>query len=289
MKKISTQFVRISCLFLILSVLSSCKNERLIQRGDSLPVAFRKAMGLFQADEYRDAAEAFETVIQIGRGTEYGQEAQYFLAQSYFNSERYLLAASEYERFITQFPRSEKRQEAQFREALSYYKLSPRYKLSQEYTHTAIEKFRLYNSRYPNSEKVEEAALYISKLRSKLAKKLFHSADLYRRIDSYEAAVIYYDLTIDKYPETIWAQRALVNEIETYVTFAERSVPSKQRERYLEAVNAYEKFVQLFPDGEYRSDAEDNVDEARDALSDLGDDSEESVTARADDSDESLK
>src|SRR5699024_5258729 len=145
---------------------------------------------------------------------------------------------------------------------------SPRYKLDQEYTHTAIEKFRLYISRFPESTKVEEAASYITKLRSKLAKKMYYAADLYRRIDNYEAAVIYYDLTIDNYPGTIWAQRALVDEIETYVAYADRSVPARQYERYSKAIEAYEKFIQLFPDGEFRSAAENYVEDAQDAVAD---------------------
>jgi outer membrane protein assembly factor BamD len=226
-------------------------------------------MTLFQEESYTDASEAFETVVQMGRGTDYGQKAQYYLAESYFKDRRYLTAASEYERFISLFPRSEERQEAQFQEAYCYYKLSPRYKLDQKYTRKAIEKFRLYNSRYPNSEKVKEAAQYITEMRSKLAKKLYQSADLYMRTDQYEAAIIYYDLTIDQYPESVWAQRALVDEINAYNIYASRSVQSKQEERYRSAVETYEKFVQLFPNGEYRQQAESYVDQARTALADL--------------------
>ncbi|SMO69240.1 outer membrane protein assembly factor BamD [Fodinibius sediminis] len=270
MKNIYTPFFRISCLLLITAVLLSCKNEDLIQRGDTLPTAFKKSMSLYQSEEYTDAAEAFETVIQLGRGTDYGQEAQFYLAESYFKSGRYLLASAEYSRFVTLYPRADKREEAQFKEAYSYYKLSPRYKLDQKHTRTAIEKFQLYNSRYPNSERVEEAARYITELRSKLAKKLYHSARLYMQTDSYEAAIVYYDLTIDNYPESMWAQRALVDKINTYVVYADRSVQAKQRERYQAAVDAYETFIQLFPEGQYRSEAEDHVDDARAALADLG-------------------
>lgn len=269
MNKVSTFTLRITTILLALSVFAACKNENLIQRGDSLDVAFKKAMKLYQSEDYGNAADAFETVVEIGRGTDYGQEAQYYLAESYYQNGRYLLAASEYERFVSLYPRAEKRQEAQFQEAYCYYKLSPRYKLDQEYTHRAIEKFRLYNSRFSNSQKVDEAAKYISEMREKLAKKHYHSADLYMRTDQYEAAIIYYDLTIDNYPETIWAQRALVDEIDAYNTYASRSIQSKQEERYQKAVEAYEKFVQLFPNGEYRSEAEDYVDEARSALADL--------------------
>lgn len=278
----SSNLLRTVCILFLAVAFISCKNEDLIQRGDSLEVAYKKAMSLYQSGDYSDAADAFETVIQISRGTEYGREAQYYLAESYFNNERYLLAASEYSRYITLHPRGDRREDAQFKEAFSYYKLSPRYKLDQKHTRTAIEKFRLYNSRYPNSERVEEAAEYITELRSKLAKKLYYAADLYQRTDRYEAAIVYYDLTIDNYPESIWAQRALVDEIETFVTYADRSVTERQRERYESAVEAYEKFIQLFPDGDYRSEAEDHVDEARSALASLEDNSGESESQEED-------
>lgn len=291
MTKISTFFSKISCLLLILFILSSCKNENLIKRGDSLPTAFEKAMKLYESEEYQDAVEAFETVLEIGRGTDYGQEAQFYLAQSYYNDKRYLMAASEFERYISLFPRSPKRQEAQFQEAYCYYKLSPRYKLDQKYTRRSIEKFQLYISRYSDSEKVDQASSYITEMRKKLAKKLYYSADLYMRTDSYEAAIIYYDLTINKYPETIWAQRALVDEIEAYNIYASRSVESKQQERYQKAVESYEKFVQLFPNGKYRSEAEKHVDKARKALADLGTSSGQSQksTASPDSAGESSK
>lgn len=267
-----TIFTRLSTIIfylLIIGMLASCKNEALIRPGDTLPEAFKKAMTLYEAENYGDAAEAFETVINIGRGTDYGQEAQYYLAESYMNHRRYLLAASEYERYLTLFPRSERRSEVQFKEAYCYYQLSPRYKLDQTYTRRSIEKFRLFNNRFPESERVEEAGKYIEEMRSKLAKKHYYSADLYMRTDQFQAAIIYYDLTIDNYPETIWAQRALVDEINAYNTYANRSVRARQVERYEKAVDAYEKFMQLFPNGQYRAQAEDYVDEARTALADL--------------------
>jgi len=274
MNKISTHLSKLSVLFLILFVVSSCKNEALIKPGDSLQTAYEKAMQLYESERYGESADAFETVIEIGRGTDYGQRAQYYLAQSYFNNDRYLLAASEYERYMSLYPQGQNRQDAQFKEAYCYYQLSPRYKLDQSYTRQAIEKFRLYNSRYASSQKVQEASQYISEMRGKLAKKLYYAADLYMRTDQYEAAITYYDLTIDNYPETDWAQRSLVDEIQAYNTYAGRSVQSKQQERYQKAVDTYEKFVQLFPEGEYRQQAEQYVDEARTALADLGDSSQ---------------
>ncbi len=256
-------------LLMVVLVSLSCAKENLIKRGDTLPVAYKKAMGLYQDGDYSNAAEAFETVISIGRGTQYGEEAQFYLAESYFNDRRFLLAASEYERYSALFPRSSKRQEADFKEAYCYYRMSPRYQLDQGYTRTAIEKFQLYNSRYPDSDKVQEAAGYIDQLRSKLAHKTYAAADLYLRTDQYEAAIIYYDLVISQYPESAWAEQALVNQISTYVEYADNSISARQQERYQQAVKSYETYLQLFPEGKHRSQAEKYVDDARVALAAL--------------------
>lgn len=249
---------------------TACNKGSYIKRGDTLPVAYKKAMRLYQSGEYSDAVDAFETVFELGRGTEYAQNAQYYLAESHFNNESYLMAASEYERYISLYPRSESRQEVQFKEAYCYYKLSPRYRLDQKYTNRAIEKFNLFESRYPDSDRLPEINKYVKELRNKLARKIYNAADLYMRIDEYEAATIYYGLTIDRYPESDpWAERALVDQIHAYNVYAENSVRAKQQERYQKAVDAYEKYLQLFPDGEHRSLAEDYVDEARVALAQM--------------------
>src|SRR5699024_5618752 len=138
-----------------------------------------KAEKLYRDENYADAADAFQTVINVGRGTDYGEYAQFYLADTYFKNKQYLLAADSFERYITLFPKGKKSEEAQFKDALSYFKLSPRYRISQKYTHTAIEKFKLFIAQYPQSDKVGQAGDYISKLRAKLAHKLYHAADMY--------------------------------------------------------------------------------------------------------------
>lgn len=250
---------------------ASCGKKELVRPGDPLPEAYEKAYNLFDKGKFRDAANAFEMVVRAGRGTDYGRDAQYYLAESYYNDRNYLRAASEYERFISLYPRSERRQEAEFKKAFCYYKLSPRYRLDQTYTRQAIEAFRLFQSRYPDSDRVQKAAEYISELRGKLAHKMFNAAVSYFRWGQYEAATIYYEMTIDQYPETKWAERSLVNLINAYVVYADRSVRNKQRERYQKAVDNYEKYLQLYPRGKYRSQADEYVDEARVALENLGD------------------
>lgn len=250
-----------SLLLLAILLLTSCRSEELIRPGDSIEVAYEKAMMQYNEGEYRDAAEAFETVISIGRGTDYGQEAQYYLAESYYNSNRYLLAASEYERYAQYHPNSPRAEEVAFKEALCYYEISPRYRLDQQYTIEAIEKFRLYRTRHSDTERAEQAAEYISDLRNKLARRDYNAADFYMRTERYNSAAIYFGLVIDNYPESEpWAERALVRQIEAYVLYAENSVPDKQDERFEKALESYNTYLQLFPQGENRGKAENLFD-----------------------------
>jgi outer membrane protein assembly factor BamD len=253
--------------------LISCRSQELIRPGDTLEVAFNKAKAQYDEENWSTAARAFETVVSIGRGTDLGQQAQFLLAESYFNNRRYLLAASEYDRFTTFYPRSEQRELVDFKAALSYYYLSPRYRLDQSYTRQALERLRLFNSRYPNSERMVESSEYITELRNKLAKKQYEAAQFYKRTSRFNAAIVYYNLVLDNYPESRWAEESLVDQIEAYILYADNSVPSSQLGRYESAISSYETYLQLFPSGDNRSRAEDLYDRARREIESIQDDS----------------
>ncbi len=253
--------------FVVSLLLISCGSQDQIRPGDSLEVAFEKAMNQYDRGRYGDAARAFETVVSVGRGTETGQEAQFYIAESYFRNRQFALAAAEYQRYHVFFPRSERRPDAQFREALSYYNLSPRYNLDQSDTYRSIERFQLFISQNPNAEKVSEAAEKIDELREKLARKKFAAAEQYmtlarRQASNFRSAAIYYGLVIDRFPETSYAERALASKIRAHVRFAENSVVARQAERFEQAIDAYETYVQLFPRGENREMAEHYYDRA---------------------------
>ncbi len=277
----STIFMK-NIFFLLLPLIilgTACNNKSLIRPGEPINISYDKAMSLYEKGKYSDAAEAFETVTRLGRGTNYAQNAQFYLAESYFKDERFLLAAAEYERFISYFPRDERREEVDYKRALSFYEQSPRYRLDQSPTGKAIELFQLFINNYPNSELVTEAASKIDDLRNKLALKYLKAAEFYARIDMFKAAIIYYDLTIDQFPESKWSEEALVQQIKTYNRYASLSVDIKKAERYLNALSAYEKFIQLFPSSELRGEAEKFRDEAELGLKDVPSSSDENLSS----------
>ncbi|MFN1833868.1 outer membrane protein assembly factor BamD [Balneola sp. MJW-20] len=257
-------------LFAFTILLSACNKNKFIRPGDTAEVAYNKAMKLFEDEDYVDAADAFDTVTRVARGSEYAENAQYYLAESYYRSEQFLLAASEFDRFVSYYPQSTQRQEVEYKAALCFFNISPRYRLDQTETRQAIERFQLYINRYPNSEYVPDAADKIDRLREKLARKDFEAGEFYYRTNRYEAATIYYTLTIDQYPETVWAERALIRQINAFIDYADNSVEERQVERYSKAIETYEKFIQLFPTSEYRAEAELLRDQAEKRLLELG-------------------
>lgn len=251
---------------LLIIMASGCRNTSFIQPGDTLEVAYEKALALYEDEKWDEAAGAFSAVLTLGRGSNVAQDAQFYLAEANFKNKRYLVAASEYERFTLLYPDSPMRETADLNIARCYYELSPRYKLDQTYTVQAIENFNIFLSRYPGSENREEAIASIDALREKLAQKIYSAADFYRRTQRYEAAVLTYGEVIDQYPETAWAEQSLVEQMESYILYADNSVSDRQRERYQKALDVYDTYLQLFPRGESRTRIEELFDEAEAAL-----------------------
>jgi outer membrane protein assembly factor BamD len=244
-------------------VLEGCQSKYVIKPGDTLDVAMSKAMHYYNKKRWTEAASSFETVLSIGRGTATAEQAQFLLAECYEKNGEHLLAASEYERFANNYPKSDRRQEAHFLEARNYYDLSPRYKLDQTDTEKAMEKLQLYITRYPDASRTDSALVMMDDLRNKLARKMYESAKLYQKLKSYQAAAVYFGLTMDRFPESKWAEPALAEQVKAYLLYAVNSVPEKQEERLKLAITSYEKYVQIFPDGKNRRQVEKWFDDAR--------------------------
>lgn len=252
-------------ILLIAVVLSigACANKNIIRPGDTLEEAFEKAKVQFEKGKYAEAASSFETVLSMGRGTAIAEEAQYMLAESYFENGEFLMASSEYERFLSYYPRSEIREEIAFKEAYCFYELSPRYKLDQSETNQSIEKLQLFMNRYPNSAYVDSSVVLIDIMRDKLARKSFETAKLYKRLMYYEAAAIYFGITLDRFPETKYSELSLVEQAHSYVLLATNSVPTKKVERFEKVISTYEKYIQIFPTGKNRIVIEEYLDQAK--------------------------
>lgn len=260
--------LRNGVLWALILLLAGCAGSGRL-RYDTPEEAFQRGLSLFERGKYDRAAEYFQGVFDFGRTHEWADDAQLYLARSYRASRQHILAASEYNRFIELYRNDPRVVEAEFERAMSFYERSPNYELDQSPTEQAIQNFNLFISRYPTSDLVPRAEQYVAELREKLALKQYDTALLYERRSLYEAAALSFESVFDKYPDTKWADDALLGAIRTYIAFAEESIVARQADRLQLAVEHYRRLLQLFPDSPLLKDAEDFYEQAADRLDDL--------------------
>jgi len=166
------------------------------------------AMKKFNKGDYLDAKTEFRIIILNFPGQNIIDKAQYYLAECHYQLKEYILAIAEYEKLVRMFPNSTYIDDAMFKVGLSNYTLSPKYALDQEYTLKAIEELQKFTEDFPKSEYVDQATVLIEKCRDKLARKEYKSAELYRKMTDYEAAIIYFESVLSTYYDTEYAEDA---------------------------------------------------------------------------------
>lgn len=239
-------------------------------RHNSAEEAFQTGFELYEDGNYERAIRYFRAVFSYGRSNEWAPDAQLYLARSYRDDGQHALAATEYDRFIQLYGNDERVPQAEFERALSFYERSPSYQLDQTYTRRALNAFTLFIDRYPNHELVPEAEERIEELQEKLARKQYEAAELYERRQMWEAAANYYESVFDQYPQTEWADDALLGAIRTYIEYADRSIQARQPERYQQAIENYQLLAQTFPESPLLKRAESLYERAQSRLEEVG-------------------
>ena len=177
---------------------------------------FSHGMERIQAEEWRDAIAAFQRfVFEYPTHPRY-QEARYEMSEVHFGAKEYITAATEYARLAMDYPAGPWADESRFGVCESYYRLSPRWELDQEYTYAAIDHCEALLSYHPDSPFVPRAQERIKAAREKLATKAFQAGAYYERRNGFDSAIKYFQHTVDTYPTTASAPRALLRLVRIY-------------------------------------------------------------------------
>lgn len=234
--------------FIVMALLWSCSGNK--PRPDwSAAEYYRYAMKKFLSGDYYDAANEFSVVVLRYAGSAFADSAQFYLGESHFFNKEYLIAASEYEKLILNMGRSPLVPMAQFKLGESYYKLSPRPGLDQGYTERAIREYQNFIEDYPTHELREEAERKIAELRDKLSFKHFTNAKNYIKMRKYKSALIYFDLVLNNFYDTQYADDALLGKIEVYELLQD----------YEAIKDEYIRFLKMFPNSKLLSDVQSVV------------------------------
>lgn len=207
---------------------------------------FHYAKDMYDDESYFDAVNEFTIVILRFPGSSVADSAQFYLASCHYNLDEYIISAAEYSKLINNMPQSPLVPEAQFMLAESYFAMSPRPALDQEYSIKALREYQIFLDDFPRDPRRDEAERKIFLLREKLAKKQLQNADLYRKMMEFKSSLIYYDIVLEQYYDTDFADDALLGKAMSYM----------EMEDYKSAKETLLTFKDKFP----TSDLMDTVD-----------------------------
>lgn len=247
---------RIIIFSLISTLLFSCTEYQKVLKSGDYNLKYEKAVSLYEEGDYYRAQSLFDELISIFKGTDKAEDILYYYADCHYQQRDYILGAYYFNNFATTFPYSDNTEKAAYTAAYCYYLNSPRPSLDQTDTYKAINAMQAYIDKYPMSEYVADANDIIKQLRSKLEKKAYENAKLYYKLGDYHAATITLKNSIKEFPDSDFREEVLYLVIKSSFLLAERSITSKQGERYQNTISEYYVFIDEFPESKYLKEVE---------------------------------
>lgn len=169
----------------------------------------RKVLGAAAILPARDKAiEIFQSIVDDGPFSEYGQLAQYKLGLTHMALGDYEPAVSAFEQILTRYPDSPLVDDARFQIAQASLKGTFRAGYDQSPTDLAIRELQTFLREYPGSELVTDAGKKLEQLRERRAEHEFEVGQFYESRRRPQAALIYYETVVDEFAQTSWAPRA---------------------------------------------------------------------------------
>lgn len=194
---------------------------------------FRQGTAAYEAREYARAIARLEPFVLNNVGDPRIPQARLTLGRARLARKQYVEAVADFERLVTDFPTSPLALEGRFGMCDAYSRLSPRPQLDQEYTNAALAHCESIVRSFPGTPQAEQAAEMVTRMREKLAQKRYETGMFYFERRAYDAAVIYFQDTVARFPSTSVAPTALLRIYESYQRIGYEEEAAEARERLL--------------------------------------------------------
>ncbi|MEO9871022.1 outer membrane protein assembly factor BamD [Ekhidna sp.] len=248
--------IRILFLLVVAVSIVGCSKFRKIQKSGDWKVKYEAALEYYEEEDYHRTIILLEDILPIIRGTEEAELGNFYLAYSYFHQKQYILSAHHFDEFVKIYGRSEYVMEASYMHAYSLYLQSPDYQLDQTVTYEAVAAMQNFINKYSSSEYAPEADRVIDDMQEKLEKKAYEQCKLYYKLRRYKSALVVYDNFADDFPDSDYNEEVAYLRIETSYDLAEKSITSKQEERFRSTIDHYLNFIDKYPNSKFLKDAE---------------------------------
>lgn len=245
-------------LFLVLiavAAMVSCKSQyEILLNSNDVKQKYDAAFQYFNEGKYAKAASLFESLSVLTNGTERDDTVRYYWGLSNYNYRDFYTAEANFDKFIEMYPASPFTSDARFLRLDCLYRSTMRYELDQTPTYKAIDEISQYILEYPDNKHMQECKDVLLELNERLDRKAYESAKLYYKMEDYLASRVALRNVLKDDADNMFREDILYLIAMSSFKYANLSVPSKQRERYLTFVDDYLNFVGEMPDSHYRKE-----------------------------------
>ena len=238
----------------ILIIFTSCSEYQKIIKSEDYQFIYSKAVELYNQKDYHRSLNLFEYVQHVYVGTSKAQDIAHYRAYCSYHLKDYASASGLFKNFIKNYPESSNSEESLFMIGYCEYLASPKARLDQQISKSALGNFQLYLDRYPNSERKDQINIYMDELYNKLTYKDFLNARNYFHREHYKSAIISFKNCLKDFPNTEYREEIMFMIFISAHEMAINSIAEKQLERYNDALEEFYVFSEEFPESKHKQE-----------------------------------
>jgi outer membrane assembly lipoprotein YfiO len=168
----------------------------------------RRAMKILMLSAKDEGIDILLRISTHSPNSELGQKSLIRVADYHFNNGDYKDAINTYEDFEKQYPKSPRRAYAMLQTAKAYVNSYKGIMWDDTPLVDAKRKYEIFAAAYPKMAKSENVPETLKQIYEIRAHKVYNTAEFYKRVHRTDAALYYYQKTVDEFPNTQWAETA---------------------------------------------------------------------------------
>ena len=166
-------------------LITSCSEYNAVLKNGDYEYKYEAAKALYMSGNYHQAAELFGSLLTLLKGTPFGEESLYMLAESNMKAKDYESAAMFFKKYYQSYPKGHYMEMARYNSGYALYKQTPDIRLDQTSTMEAINEYQSFLDYCPETTLKSQAQQVIYEMQDKLVRKEYLAAKLYYDLGTY--------------------------------------------------------------------------------------------------------
>lgn len=258
----------------------SCSKEfTRIQKKGTTEEKYAAAVKYYKKADYYKAGVLFDEITPLLKGDSTAERTQFYNAYANYYQGNYQMSSYLFNTFYATYNNSPFAEEAYYMYAYSMFKDTPPYNLDQTNSVTAIDALQTFINSYPDSKYAPESAKNLQDLRERMERKAYEKARQYYKtrdpswggLSNYLASVVTIDNFKKDFPDSKYNEELSAMQITAQYELADLSLYTKQKERFNQTLEYYNKFIDKYPNSKYLKDLEKLYDKSLKGLEKVAD------------------